>query len=73
MKEVEKLASIQGIESIRCGRNFSKHIKGFTHAVVVTARNKVALDAYRNHPSHLVVARKIEEMEEDGIGIDFES
>lgn len=73
LADVSRLkAKIPGIIDIRCGENFSKHNKGLTHAVVVTARNKTALDAYRNHPDHLAVAKKIEKMEEDGIGIDFE-
>ena len=64
---------IPGIIDIRCDENFSKHNKGFTHAVVVTAKNNSALQAYREHPEHKIVADKIEKMEEDGIGVDFES
>jgi len=37
----------------------------------VLAKNQEALDAYRNHPDHQRVAKEIEEIEEDGIGIDF--
>ncbi len=64
---------IPGIIDIRCGENFSKHSKGFTHAVVVTAKNNNALQAYREHPEHKIVADKIEKMEEDGMGVDFKS
>ena len=64
---------ISGIIDIRCGENFSKHSKGFTHAVVVTAKDISALQAYREHPDHRMVAVKIDRMEEDGIGIDFET
>ena len=64
---------ISGIIDIRCGENFSKHSKGFTHAVVVTAKNRNALQTYREHPDHRTVAEKIDKMEEDGIGVDFET
>ena len=74
MKGVRNLKrKILGIVEIRCGESFSKHSKGFSHVVVVTAKSKAALEAYRNHPDHVKVAEKIESMEEDEIGIDFEN
>lgn len=62
----------KGVADIMCGENFSKWSEGFTHAAVVIAKDKEALDEYRNHPMHKLVADEIEEMEEHGIGIDFE-
>lgn len=62
----------KGVVDIMCGENFSKWSEGFTHAVVVIAKDKKALDGYRNHPMHKLVADEIEEMEEHGIGVDFE-
>ena len=79
--EVNKIVNdLRGLESqlggeikIYCGENFSKQAKGFTHAVVVIAKNKKGLDAYRNHPIHKAIATRVEVIEEDGIGMDFES
>ena len=74
LKDVAKLKTkIPGIIDIKYGKNFSKHSKGLTHAVVVTAKNRNALQAYREHPDHIIVAEKINKMEENGIGVDFES
>lgn len=74
LRDVSGLKSkIPGIIYIACGENFSKHGKNFTHAVVVTAKNKSTLKAYREHPDHVAVAEKIGKMEKDGIGIDFET
>jgi len=64
---------VPGLHSIYCGKNFSKFSEGFTHAIVVLAENQQALDAYRKHPGHEKAAKIIEEMEESGIGIDFNS
>lgn len=73
LKDVAMLKTkIPGIMDIRCGENFSKYSKGFTHAVVVTTKNKNALHAYRTHPDHKIIAAKIDKMEEDSIGVDFE-
>lgn len=73
LEEVKKLrGNITGIVDIHCGQNFSKWNKGYTHAVVVTATNRHAMDEYRRHPDHQKIAKVIEEMEADGIGFDFE-
>ena len=56
----------KGVIDIMCGENFSKWSEGFTHAVVVLAKDREALQVYRNHPLHKVVAEEIEKMEEHG-------
>ena len=72
MQNIRKLKNkIHGLIDIMCGENFSKYAEGFTHAVVVLAENRAALETYRNHPAHRIVAEEIEKMEEHGIGIDF--
>jgi hypothetical protein len=62
---------IKEIIDLSCGRNFSKWSKGYTHAVVVKVKDKKALDKYRKHPIHIPIAKRIEELEQDSIGIDF--
>ncbi len=74
LKKVQKLKSkVDGLKDIFVGENFHKESKGFTHGVVVVAENQEALDTYRKHPDHTVVANLIEQMEEDGIGFDFKN
>jgi hypothetical protein len=53
------------------GTNTSRYSQGFTHAILVRAKTREAIDAYRIHPDHVAVAKKIESMEADGIGVDF--
>lgn len=64
---------VDGLIDVLCGENFSKWSGGYTHAVVVLAKNRQALEAYRKHPDHEDVATRIEKMEVKSIGIDFES
>lgn len=72
--DVRSLKSkVDGLTDIMCGENFSKWNEGFTHAVVVLARDRTALEAYRNHPDHVVVGNLIDIIEEKSIGIDFEA
>jgi len=61
-----------GIVNILVGQNYHKESKGFTHGVVVLAKDQEALDNYRKHPDHKIVAKEIEKVEEDGLGFDFE-
>ena len=73
LADVRKLKKkIDGLVDIKCGENFSKWNEGFTHAIIVLAKDHTSLDAYRKHTFHKKVAKKIESMEEKSIGIDFE-
>jgi hypothetical protein len=64
--------AVPGLIDIRCGKNFSRWAEGYTHAVIVLAQNKDALEAYRVHPDHAEVAQRIEAMESKSLGVDFE-
>lgn len=63
---------IPQVVELYAGKNFSKHSQGFTHAIVIKFQSSEDLDAYRAHPDHKPIADKLEEMEEDSIGVDFE-
>lgn len=60
------------VVDLYCGENFSKWNEGYTHAVVVKTKTRKDLDAYRKHSAHIPVAKKVEELEDHSIGIDFE-
>lgn len=64
---------IDGVVDVYGGKNFSKWNKGYTHAIVVLAKDRKALEEYRAHPNHKPIAELADSMEDDGIGIDFES
>ena len=73
LKNIQSLKASPGIKDILVGENYHKEAKGFTHGVVVLAEDQEALDNYRKHPQHKVIAEKVEEIEEDGIGFDFKN
>jgi len=77
---VEALRKIQGVADdipeiieICVARNLSKYDEGYTHVVLVRGESQDAIDAYRNHPDHVVAAAVIEAAEEHGIGVDFDA
>ncbi len=74
LEQIIKLKNkCNGITNIFCGKNYHKESKGFTHGVVILAEDQKSLDSYRQHPTHKVIAKDIENIEEDGIGFDFKS
>ena len=73
MNEVRALKKkIPQIIEIFAGENFSKHSKGFTHAIVIKFNSNKGIDLYRSHPDHKPIADRLDQVEEDSIGIDFE-
>jgi hypothetical protein len=62
---------IDGIVEITCAKNESQYSEGYTHVILVRARDAKALADYRTHPDHQSAAAMIESMEEKGIGVDF--
>ena len=72
LEEVKGLRDkIPGLIDIYCGKNYHEYAKNFTHGIVVIGRSQEAIDQYRGHSDHALVAQKIEAYEEDGIGFDF--
>lgn len=65
--------NIDGVQDLYCGKNFSQYAEGFTHAIVVLLENRESLNAYRSHPEHVRLAKKLESLEKKSIGIDFET
>ena len=63
---------IPDIQLFSWGRNTSKYSEGFSHAIVIVAKNSEAIDAYRQHSIHQPVAKLLDEWEETGVGVDFE-
>lgn len=60
-----------GIIDIFCGKNYHKESKGLTHGIVIIAKDQNALDEYRHHPEHKIIAKNTEAIDEDGLGFDF--
>jgi len=74
LSEVEALKDkISGVLDINTGVNTSIYSEGYTYVILVTAQNSTAIDEYRSHPDHVVVAEKLSKMEDRGIGVDFET
>lgn len=72
LSEIKNLKEkITGLKEIYVGENTHVKAKGFTHAAIIIAETKKALNEYRDYPDHVLVAQKINIMAEDGLGFDF--
>jgi hypothetical protein len=52
---------VPGVTALSLGTNFSERSRGYTHALVVTLRDRAALAAYGPHPAHVEVAAPLRE------------
>lgn len=52
-------ASMEVIEAVRVGENFTDRAGGCTHGAIVTLPDRAALPVYANHPVHLAFAQKL--------------
>jgi hypothetical protein len=74
LSAVETLADkIPDIIEISTAKNMSRYSEGYTHVILVRGTTQASIDAYRAHPDHQAIAKKIDAMEERGIGVDFET
>lgn len=64
-------SKVDGIGDIFCGENLSKYGKGYTHVIVVVAKDKDSLEAYRQHQYHRDISVKIDSMEESSLAADI--
>lgn len=74
LAEVESLADkIQGIVEISTAENKSEYHEGYTHVILVRGNSQAVIDAYRAHPDHSKVAKRLDAMEDAAVGVDFET
>ena len=64
--------TVQAIQSIRAGENFTDRAKGFTHGLVVTVATRQDLPRYLNHPKHVEAAGPMKEDAAEVVAMDIE-
>lgn len=72
MDALRKLpATIDAIDALRCGKNFSERAKGFDYGLIVTVADTQALKAYLEHPDHITAAGPLKADCDDVMAVDF--
>ena len=67
------LADLEGVIDLRAGQDVIGSSRSFDTGLVVTFRDRAALDAYQKHPRHIPVAQLGVASSESIVAVDFES
>jgi hypothetical protein len=74
LEGIQKLKEVvPGIRDIYSGENIGRASKGYTHAVVVLAEDEEALAEYKAHPLHQTILGEVDDIKDEGVGVDFVS
>jgi hypothetical protein len=63
---------IDDLDALEVGSNFSSSEFAYDLVLITTHSDKAALERYRKHPEHLIVANRIKELTKERAVVDFE-
>jgi len=67
------IGAIEGVESVRIGRNFRADSQRYTLGVAIRFSSRAALDAYGPHPNHVAATELMRPYMKNFVVVDFES
>jgi hypothetical protein len=67
------LANIDGILDLKVGEDFVRSPRSYDTGLVVSFRDRAALDAYATHPRHEPVAKLDATLSETIVAVDFDA
>jgi hypothetical protein len=66
-------ADIDGILDLKVGEDIVRSARSFDTGLVVSFRDRAALDGYAMHPSHVPVSQLGRDLSETIVAVDFEA
>jgi hypothetical protein len=67
------LANIDGILDLKVGEDFVRSPRSYDTGLVVSFRDRAALDMYATHPRHVPVAKLGRDLSETIVAVDFDT
>jgi Stress responsive A/B Barrel Domain len=67
------LANIDGILDLKVGEDFVRSPRSYDTGLVVSFRDRAALDMYATHPRHAPVAKLGRDLSETIVAVDFDA
>jgi len=67
------LANLDGILDLKVGEDFVRSARSFDTGLVVSFRDRAALDVYATHPRHEPVAKLGRDLSETIVAVDFDA
>jgi hypothetical protein len=71
--QLSALADIDGILDLKVGEDFVRSPRSYDTGLVVSFRDRAALDAYATHPRHQPVAKLGRDLSETIVAVDFDA
>ena len=72
-ERLRALSNIDGLIDLKVGEDIVRSSRSYDTALVITFRDRAALDAYQRHPRHVPVAQFGPANCESVIAVDFEA
>lgn len=66
-------ANIEGVLDLKVGEDFVRSSRSYDTGLVVSFRDRAALDVYAKHPRHEPVAKLGRDLSESIIAVDFDA
>ena len=71
--QLRALADIDGILDFKVGEDFVRSPRSYDTGLVVSFRDRAALDGYATHPRHQPVAKLGRDLSETIVAVDFDA
>ncbi len=72
-EKLSALADVEGILDLKVGEDFVRSARSFDTGLVVSFRDRAALDGYATHPRHVPVAKLGRDLSETIVAVDFDA
>jgi hypothetical protein len=72
-QKLSALADVEGILDLKVGEDFVRSARSFDTGLVVSFRDRAALDGYATHPRHVPVAKLGRDLSETIVAVDFDA
>jgi Stress responsive A/B Barrel Domain len=71
--QLSALADLDGILDLKVGEDFVRSQRSYDTGLVVSFRDRAALDVYATHPRHQPVAKLGRDLSETIVAVDFDA
>jgi hypothetical protein len=71
--QLSALADLDGILDLKVGADFIRSSRSYDTGLVITFRDRAALEVYATHPRHVPVAQLGRDLSETIVAVDFDA
>jgi hypothetical protein len=72
-RQLKGLADLDGVLDFKVGQDIIRSPRSYDTGIVVSFRDRAALDSYATHPRHVPIAQLGRDLSESIVAVDFEA